>query len=124
MESQYQKWVIGSYLAVAALVGYLTFAISLKITGTYDLEAHVRHLDLYIRGFAFLAFGAVFLVLYKNNQANQFMNEAVTELMRVTWPLPKETASATLIVIIMVLISGMILGLLDYSWTKLVQWIL
>ena len=37
MESQYQKYVQISYLAVAALVGFIFFTLAMKITGTYDL---------------------------------------------------------------------------------------
>ncbi|OFZ79094.1 MAG: preprotein translocase subunit SecE [Bdellovibrionales bacterium RIFOXYD1_FULL_53_11] len=69
--------------------------------------------------------GAItFAVLYKHEQVNRFMNEVVVELSRVTWPTQKETSSATVIVIIMVMISGLILGFLDYVWTKVVQLII
>ncbi len=121
MESQYQKWVNLSYLALAVLVGYLIFAMSNKVVGAYDLEARVKNVELIIRGISVL-FGAIlFVVLYKNDQANQFMNEVMTELSRVTWPTQKETTSATFIVLVTVLIAGMILGFLDYVWTKLLQ---
>ncbi|OGD43298.1 preprotein translocase subunit SecE [Candidatus Azambacteria bacterium RIFOXYD1_FULL_42_11] len=66
----------------------------------------------------------MFLALLRNQKANKFMNEVMVELSRVTWPTQKETSSATFIVIIMVLISGLILGLLDYVWTKLLQLVL
>ncbi|MBC7692274.1 MAG: preprotein translocase subunit SecE [Methylotenera sp.] len=124
MESQHQKWVSFSYLAVAALFGYIVFAFAIKMSGTYDLEARVRNIDLIIRIASIAIAGLSFFVLYRNQKANTFMGEVVLELSRVTWPAQKETMSATMVVIIMVLISGMILGLLDYVWTKLVQWVL
>ena len=125
MENQnYQKWVNVTYLAVSALVGYIVFAMMLKIVGVYDLEARVRNAELIIRVVS-LALGAgLFLGLIRSARANQFMSEVVVELTRVTWPTSKETTSATGIVIVMVLISGMVLGLLDYIWTQLLQWIL
>ena len=124
MESQHQKWVNLSYLAVAALFGYIVFFFGLRIAGTWDLEARVRNIDLIIRVLS-IVFGALlFLVLYKNEKSNQFMNEVVVELSRVTWPTQKETSSATFIVIIMVLISGVVLGFLDYVWIALLKWIL
>jgi preprotein translocase subunit SecE len=123
MESQYQKWVNLSYLALAVLFGYLVFAVAGKIVGTYDLEARVRNVELILRGVS-VVFGAIlFLVLYRNHQANQFMNEVMAELARVTWPTPKDTSSATLIVIVMVVVSGMILGLLDYFCIQLLKWV-
>jgi preprotein translocase subunit SecE len=124
MDSQYQKWVNLSYLAVAALLGYVIFALGLKIGGTYDLEARVRNFELVLRGASLLVGGLLFLILYRNQKSNEFMNDVVAELVRVTWPTQKETTSATFIVIVMVLISGVVLGLLDYVLTRLLQMVL
>ena len=124
MENQYQKWVNLSYLALAALVGYVFFALSFKLIGAYDLEARVRNLEIIVRVGSIVVGGLLFLILYRNEKTNQFMGEVVEELARVTWPTQKETSSATFIVIVMVLISGMVLGALDYAWTRVMQWIL
>ena len=124
MESTHQKWVNLCYLAAAAVVGYVVFTFSSGLVGTYDLESRVRSIDLVVRLLSIVVGAILFFVLYKNENSNQFMNEVVVELSRVTWPTQKETSSATMIVIIMVLISGMILGLLDYVWTRVIQWVL
>ncbi len=124
MESPYQKWVNLSYLALAALLGYVVFVGAIKLSAVYDLEAKVRYADLMVRGLSVASAGLLFLVLWKNAKANQFMNEVMVELSRVSWPTQKETLSATVIVIVMVLISGMILGFFDYVWTEFIQWIL
>jgi len=124
MESQYQKWVNLSYLALAALVAYVIFAFGVKLAGSYDLEARVRNIDLILQGVS-IGIGAIlFFVLFRSEQTNQFMNEVMVELSRVTWPTQKETTSATFVVIVMVVVSGMILGFLDYFWTSLLKWIL
>jgi preprotein translocase subunit SecE len=124
MESQYRKWVNLSYLALAFLLAYLVFALSLNVVATWDLEARVRNVDLIIRGISLLAGLVLFVGLYRNERASTFMNEVMTEVSRVTWPSTKETSSATFIVIIMVLISGLILGALDYFWALLLKEVL
>ena len=124
MESQYQKWVNLSYLAVAALLGFLVLTLANKVVGTYDLETRVRNVELIVQIGSVVLGGILFFILYNNDRANQFMNEVVLELSRVTWPTQKETSSATFVVIIMVLISGMVLGLLDYTWTSLMKLVL
>ena len=124
MENQNQKWVNLSYLAASVLFGYIVFLVIGRIVGIYDLETRVRNIDLILRGVSVLVGGLLFIVLYKNEKSNQFMNEVVVELSRVTWPSQKETTSATFIVIVMVVISGMVLGLLDYFWVQLMKWIL
>lgn len=124
MENQYQKWVNLSYLVLAILVGYIVFSLSLRLISIYDLEARIRNVELIIRILSIIGGGFVFFILYRNGRANQFMSEVMGELSRVTWPMQKETMSATAIVIVMVLISGMFLGLLDYFWTLLLKWVL
>jgi len=124
MESQHQKWVNLSYLAAAVLFGYIAFSILGKIVGVYDLEARIRNVELILRVVSVVLGGLLFLGLYKNEQANQFMNEVVVELSRVSWPTQKDTGSATFIVIVMVVISGIVLWLLDYAWIHVLKWIL
>lgn len=124
MESQNQKWVTGSFLAFALLIAYILFAALFKLSGVYDVETKVKNLELVIRLVSIGAGALLFFGLYKSETANQFMHEVVTELSRVTWPTVKETYSATFIVIIMVLISGVLLGLMDKFWTLVIQWIL
>jgi preprotein translocase subunit SecE len=124
METQYQKWVNLAYLAMAGLVGYIVFSAGLNTAAAYDLEARVRNIDLIIRGASLLIGALLFFGLYRSTRVNQFMNEVVDELAKVTWPTQKETINATYVVIIMVLISGMILGFLDYIWTVLLKMVL
>lgn len=124
MESPYQKWVNLSYLALAALFGYVIFSLTGKVVGAYDLETRIRNIEIILRIVSVLVGIAVFVVLYRNDEANQFMNEVMVELSRVTWPTQKATSSATLVVIAMVVISGLILGLLDYFWVQLMKWVL
>ena len=108
----------------AALLGYVVFAMSFKFAGMYDLETRIRHVDLVVRGVSVVASAVLSVALWRNDKANQFMNEVMVELSRVTWPTQKDTSSATIVVVIMVLISGMVLGLLDYFWTALMKWVL
>lgn len=121
MENQRQKWVNLSFLAAAALFGYIIITLLFKLAGVYDLEARFHDIDLYIRGISVLFGGGLFFYLYKNEKASQFMNEVVTELIRVTWPSRKDTYRATIVVIIMVIISGVFLGGLDTFWTWIMK---
>lgn len=124
MESQHQKWVNLSYLLAAVLLGYIVFSAAGKVVAAYDLETRVRNVEFILRGISIAAGALLFIGLYRNEQTNQFMNEVVVELSRVVWPTQKDTTSATFIVIVMVVISGVILGLLDLVWIRLMKWIL
>ena len=124
MESQYQKWVNLSYAAACALFAYVLFSGGTWMASSYDLETKLRNVDLIIRVGSIGLAAVLFFVFYKNRLINGFMNEVADELAKVTWPTQKETTSATIIVIIMVMISGVVLGLLDYVWTRLIQMVI
>ena len=71
----------------------------------------------------FSAIGAVVtgIVLYRNDRIYHLTNEVATELKKVTWPTAKEVRSATLVVIVMALVSAIILGLFDFMWSNLTE---
>ena len=58
--------------------------------------------------------GAVFALRHQPTYA--MANEVVDELAKVTWPSREETGSATIVVIIAVIISSLFLGVFDAVW--------
>jgi preprotein translocase subunit SecE len=124
MENQQQKWVTMSFVATSALLAILVFSFGQKFAGAYDLEARFRHVEMILQGGSVLLGVLLFSFLYRSDAVNQFMAEVVVELSRVSWPTQKETRAATLLVVVMVLISGLFLGLMDYLWTVLLKWII
>jgi preprotein translocase SecE subunit len=61
--------------------------------------------------------------LYRNERVYTLANEISSELKKVAWPGPKEVKQATIVVIIMTLISASILGLFDLVWANLTDYI-
>ena len=59
------------------------------------------------------------IVLYRDDRVYHLANEVSSELKKVTWPTAKEVRAATLVVIIMSIISALILGLFDFVWSNL-----
>lgn len=74
---------------------------------------------------AMAAIGAIFVgvVAYKSDRVYHLTNEVATELKKVTWPNAKEVRSATVVVIVMTLISALILFVFDLSWSSLTDMI-
>ena len=50
-----------------------------------------------------------------------FVQEAWTELTKVHFPTPQETAQATFVVVILTLVMAMWLGLADFAATRIVR---
>jgi preprotein translocase subunit SecE len=59
------------------------------------------------------------VIMYRNDRLYTLSNEVAGELKKVTWPTAKEVRSATLVVIVMAIISAIILGFFDGVWSKL-----
>lgn len=123
MENQYQKVVNITYLAFAALISFLALVAMMKLSTSYDLESRVKSIELVIRGLSIVLGAGVFVALYSNSKANTFMNEVAVELLtKVTWPTGKDTISATVVVIVTVVIAGLVLAVFDRAFTAGLQW--
>lgn len=60
-------------------------------------------------------------VMYRSDKYYGLANEVAGELKKVTWPTPKEVRAATVVVIVMAIISAIILGLFDMVWSNLTE---
>ena len=58
------------------------------------------------------------------NKIQQYINETVGELRKVTWPTRKEATSLTMVVLIVMVSMSLFLGLLDFLFTRLFALIL
>ncbi|MBK9033427.1 MAG: preprotein translocase subunit SecE [Myxococcales bacterium] len=61
------------------------------------------------------------VVLYRHDRIHTLANEVASELGKVTWPTPKEVRAATIVVIVMSIISALVLGVFDLVWSNLTE---
>jgi preprotein translocase subunit SecE len=59
--------------------------------------------------------------LYRSDRIHGLANEVAAELKKVTWPSAKEVRAATMVVIVMAVLSAAILGLFDMVWSNLTE---
>jgi preprotein translocase subunit SecE len=59
--------------------------------------------------------------LYRNDRIYQLATEVASELGKVTWPTAKEVRAATIVVVVMAVISALILGMFDLVWSQLTE---
>ena len=109
-----QKWVYGGFLMFAVLIGYVSWAGLMELGGYFDWEAKIPRLPLVLQGVGLAIGAAVMLGLSLNKNTNAFMSETVNEVTKMTWPGQRETIQATIVVLIMVFICGVILGVFDW----------
>jgi len=61
------------------------------------------------------------IALYRNDRVYTLANEVASELKKVTWPTAKEIRTATMVVLVMSIISAIILGVFDFAWSNLTE---
>jgi preprotein translocase subunit SecE len=61
------------------------------------------------------------VLLYRSDRIYTLANEVAGELKKVTWPTAKEVRTATIVVIVMAIISALILGIFDFVWSNLTE---
>jgi preprotein translocase subunit SecE len=68
-----------------------------------------------------LVAAVVGVVMYRSDKYYFLANEVAGELKKVTWPTAKEVRAATVVVIMMAIISALILGVFDFVWSNLTE---
>ena len=61
------------------------------------------------------------IVMYRSDRIYGLADEVAQELRKVTWPTAKEVRAATMVVIVMALVSAVILGIFDFAWSNLTE---
>ena len=77
--------------------------------------------ELYITVFSAVGALGTGIYLYRNERAYTLVTEITAELKKVTWPTAKDVRAATIVVIVMTIISASILGTFDLVWGKVTQ---
>jgi len=77
--------------------------------------------ELFMTVVAGLVAATTAITLYRHERVHALANEVSAELKKVSWPNGKEIRAATIVVIVMSLISAVILGLFDMIWSNLTE---
>jgi preprotein translocase subunit SecE len=77
--------------------------------------------EIYLALFAGVAATVFAISMYRSDRIYTLANEVAAELKKVTWPTAKEVRTATIVVIVMAIISAIILGVFDFVWSNLTE---
>ena len=79
--------------------------------------------ELYVTVLAAVVALVVGTAFYRHERTYSLVNEVCAELKKVSWPTGKEVKAATLVVIVMTIISALILGFFDLVWSNFTKFI-
>jgi preprotein translocase subunit SecE len=105
------------YLCGAVICFYLTQWTIDWVWGYFARSPSDTTLSLIAAGFTLV----LATVLYRNDRVHGLANEVSVELKKVTWPSAKEVRAATIVVLVMALLSALILSLFDLVWSNLTE---
>jgi preprotein translocase subunit SecE len=123
MDSNNKK-ILTTAFVIAGLLVFLTVSLLIDTLATLvPAVSHFASNDALKHGLPILfGFGA-FAALQFNKKVVDFSDEVVTEVAKIVWPSRKDTVAMTIVVCLMLVISGVLLGLFDtfssYLVTKL-----
>lgn len=93
----------------------LAVLLSLSIDWVWNYFAKPPRLT--VNALAILLAGVATFIGYRNDRVYTGVSNIFYELEKVTWPTRKETSSATVVVIVTVLIASLILSAIDTLWS-------
>jgi preprotein translocase subunit SecE len=125
MENNNNKTITVSFMVSAILVGIL-FSVIMDTLGAVTTGGFNRFVtqDIVRHGIPVLLGFITFIVLQTNSKIHSWADEVTTELKRVVWPSRKDTTAMTIVVCVMVLVSGVVFGLLDVMSGSIIDWLL
>lgn len=125
MENTNSKYITVSFIVAGLLLG-IVVSVLLETLSTVSTGAFGRIVsqDVIRRGLPFAVGVGSFLVFQFSKPITTWADEVVTELRRVVWPSRKDTTAMTIMVCVMLLISGVYFGILDVVSGQVVDWLL
>ena len=125
MENNNAKVVTISFMVAGLLALVIaSFVLNTVAASSSGEVARVLGRDIVRHGVPILIGFIVFLSLQFRKPVNEWAEDVVTELKKIVWPSTKDTTNMTIVVCIMVLISGFVLGLFDFAAGNMIDWLL
>lgn len=103
-----------SFVVASIIIGFVVSMLLQTFSASFSVVARAMANDLVRHGIPVIVALIVFAALYFNKNVMVFGEEVVTELRKVVWPSRKDTVGMTIVVCVMLIISGMVLGLFDF----------
>lgn len=119
----------GKYITVCFVLGgacaaYISKILLDALSSTWGLAARYIQGDLIVHGLPVTIGLIIFLTLQFNGKAVKWADEVIVEVRKVVWPSRKDTIATSIVVTIMLIISGVLLGVFDLISNYLVKYII
>ena len=124
MENSNQKYITVCFVGIALCTSYVVSVIIDTLSMTWAAFARYLQGDIIIHGVPVTLGIIMFLCLQFNPRTVKRVDEVIVEVQKVVWPSKKDTMGMTVVVTIMLIISGILLGLFDLISNYVVDYII
>lgn len=116
------KKIVTMGFVVAGVLSFVVINVLFEtLAASFGWAARVHNI-FWVKHFLPVVIGVgVFAALQLNAQVVEWAGEVVSEISKVVWPTRQQTVGMTIVVCIMVVISGLILGTLDILSGQLIN---
>ena len=115
IKSENLKIVTVSFLILSFLAGFVTKVLFETLAVAFGSVAQFYNRDIFYHGVPLaVAFGCFLFFQFKPD-VRELADEVVTEVRKVVWPTKKELYAMTSVVCLILVVSGVVLGLFDLA---------
>ena len=107
------KIVTVGFIALSFLIAFVARVIFETLSVAFGFFANFYSMDIFRHGVPIGVGLAAFLIFQLHKPYQRLADEVVTEVRKVVWPGKKELYSMTVLVCIILIVSGLVLGVFD-----------
>ncbi len=124
MEESNKKFITLSFVGTAAAAAYVMSVLIDTLARSVGAVARYINNDMVIHGLPIGVAIVTFVVLQFNPKIVKWADEVIVEVRKVVWPSNKDTFAMTIVVTVMLLISGVLLWTFDFITNTVVNFVI
>jgi len=113
-----QKWINFFVVIISALSGFLFIRFLGQMGEWFDLEARIPYFLGVSQGAGIVLGLIIFIVIQKNRNSKEHLNEVYSELVKVIWPDSESVVKSTIGILIGLTILSCIFVSVDYLFRE------
>ncbi len=118
-----KKWINTSVVIAAALIAFIMMSFIGQLSEWFELEAKIKYYHFFSQAVSVLIGLGFFIYIVKNPKTSSFLDETYSEVLKVVFPDRNGTVRQSIGIIIGLTIVGFLLGLIDFSISKILSFI-
>jgi preprotein translocase subunit SecE len=124
MDQTNKKVITVSFLLAGAIIAYAIGTILQLLEASVSFFARLADNDIFTQGVPVIVGFGLFLFLQFHPKTVQWADEVVVEIRKMVWTPMKDVSAITIAVCVMVILSGILLGVLDFISSKVINYLI